>query len=171
MSWGPRSEDEGSERDHDTCADCGFAVSDYLTPKGVVVWTHDPIPVTTPSAEVPDDAISTGTHWHPQHLVRRARTIHVRTAHLHLGETEAAVREASAAGRDIGDAAAVTIASWWQSPGANGRHLAALASGAPVLAEDVINDVAHCLAHDGPDDVDAAYLDALMTWAVHYGQD
>lgn len=49
-------------------------------------------------------------------------------------------------GSDLADNLAVTIASWWQSPGTVGRHLAALASGAPVSSDDLIADVEATLA-------------------------
>lgn len=49
--------------------------------------------------------------------------------------------QATEGGDIISDAAAVTIASWWQSPGTVGRHLASLASGSPVSPDALLDDI------------------------------
>jgi hypothetical protein len=60
-------------------------------------------------------------------------TITVRLPHVTTDVAEAEISAVlSTPGPEISDCVAVTIASWWQSPGTVGRHLAALASGAPV---------------------------------------
>jgi len=63
------------------------------------------------------------------------------------------------------DGAALAIASWWQSPGAVGCDLAALATGARCWREEVLDDIAATLrAHEnmGKDDRDALIL--LIDW-------
>lgn len=44
-------------------------------------------------------------------------------------------------GSDLADNLAVTIASWWQSPGRTGWALAALASGRPIAASLLLADI------------------------------
>lgn len=56
-------------------------------------------------------------------------------------DLDAEVGEVGALGGTINDRAAATIASHWQGPGTPGKHLAALASGAPVDLDDLIDDI------------------------------
>ena len=58
------------------------------------------------------------------------------------------------------DSAAVTIASWYQSPGKDSRALAALASGAPADVEDLLREIDGALEYG--DDHDA--LRMLADW-------
>lgn len=69
---------------------------------------------------------------------------------------------------ELSDQAAVTIASWYQSPGREGRALAALASGAPVERDDLIQDVSHVIAQHYArcGEQDKRCLDMLGTWAI-----
>lgn len=66
---------------------------------------------------------------------------------------------------------AVTIASWWQSSGTIGRHLASLASGAPVTVSDVLDDIARSRASAAKGDCltanDARALDMLATFVLN----
>lgn len=74
-------------------------------------------------------------------------SIQLALRHLTSAEAEevwAAVQTAD--GSDLADNLAVTIASWWQSPGAPGYALAALASGAPIDAARLAQDVDATLA-------------------------
>ena len=70
---------------------------------------------------------------------------------------------------ELTDSSAVTIAAWWQSPGAVGRHLATLASGLPVDLEDLLNDIhlsrRELLERAGEDE---RALDCLATWAINH---
>lgn len=101
-------------------------------------------------------------------------TLRVRAEHV---SDEQAYRQVRARhGVDeIDDAVAVTIASWWQSPGTVGRHLAALASGAEVDHADLLDDIAATRQAENyygsshwprmsSDDRDA--LDMLATWTL-----
>lgn len=151
----------------DTCADCGHMIVPTPTALGGVIWTHEPIAAGTHA--VPDDAVSTGTHWHPQHAVRRAVPVVLRGVHhLHQGEVYAEVRRAAELQREISDQAAVTIAAWWQAP--SNKALTALASGAPTSADKIVREAtcerAEMHSTDGPD---GACLSALAEWALAYG--
>lgn len=92
----------------------------------------------------------------------------VQTTAQHLTSDEAYAEVAS--GEPIGDAAAATIASWWQSPGTIGRHLATLASGLPVDAVALVDDItatyreANETASLPQRDADA--LEALTQWVM-----
>lgn len=68
-------------------------------------------------------------------------------------------------GPEISDCVAVTVASWWQSPGSVGRHLAAVASGAPVEYSDLADDI-HMTRRVARDERDRRGLDCLSTWAL-----
>jgi len=70
--------------------------------------------------------------------------------------------------REIDDAVAATIASWWQSPGSVGRAFAALASGAPVDSSDVLADVSASLPETQPNTRDRLALEMLATWALNF---
>lgn len=72
----------------------------------------------------------------------------------------------------ISDAAAVTLASWWQSPGTVGRYLAQLASTGRVNVPDLLADIdatrREAESREVFDDADALGLSALEAWAVHH---
>lgn len=86
-----------------------------------------------------------------------------RILHLLTDETLDEVLNASDAGREISDAAAVTIASWWQSPRDPG--MAKLASGMPVSQAEISADIVtnYRLAMTTQDKL---ALDMLGTWAI-----
>lgn len=67
--------------------------------------------------------------------------------------------------REISDAAALTIASWWQSPRGSGLTFAALQAGLPVEVDAVHSAIADVYPSAGPQD--RKYLDFLGTWAIH----
>ena len=101
-------------------------------------------------------------------------TIRVRTTHVTSEQAYAQVRARSGID-EIDDAVAVTIASWWQSPGTIGRHLAALASGAQVDSDALQDDITatrraeHYYGSDGwprMSSGDRMALDALSTWII-----
>jgi hypothetical protein len=73
------------------------------------------------------------------------RMVEMRAEHLTSVEVAKQMHKAWNDGDMISDRVAVTIASWWQSPGTVGRHLAALASGVPVIADDLIEDIANTI--------------------------
>lgn len=89
--------------------------------------------------------------------------IKVTDPHLTTAETYAEIRDAQNEEREISDAAAATIASWWQSPGKVGRALAALASGQWVDAGDLLQDIITLSRHDAIP-ADGAELWALESW-------
>lgn len=76
---------------------------------------------------------------------------------------------------EIDDAAAVTIASWWASPGAVGKHLASLATGAVVDSAELLADIAATRQTENyyggqswprMSSDDRTALDALSTWVL-----
>lgn len=90
----------------------------------------------------------------------------VRESHLTTAELSADMAAARAHVGIISDAAAVTIASWWQSSGTVGYVLAALASGREVDTGHLIADIDATLApYDEHDEDPQAYLGALREWA------
>lgn len=80
---------------------------------------------------------------------------------------------------EVSDATARTIASWWQSPGAVGCILAALASGRPVERGDLLDDIS-ATARDAKlpgwtsttgtraSQQDADSLNLLSTWTLNH---
>lgn len=88
----------------------------------------------------------------------------------HIPSSEAMHEVNTAHGRhEVSDARALTIASWWQSPGSVGHVMAALASGLPVEVEALLDDIA--ATHNSftswrPSDLRA--LDMLATWAINH---
>lgn len=68
--------------------------------------------------------------------------------------------------REVTDSTARTIASWWQSPGRIGRTLAALASGLPVDAGELLDDI-HATRQESGYGTHTD-LDCLATWAINY---
>lgn len=91
----------------------------------------------------------------------------------HVTSNEAYRQVAARSGIDeIDDAVAVTIASWWQSPSTPGNILAALASGAAVEYDDLVDDIyATRWVHGASSGLaiprtDRQALDALSTWAI-----
>ncbi len=95
----------------------------------------------------------------------------VRVRHLNEDETRAEIARHYGTDTEVSDAAAVTIASWWQSPGGTGSVLAALSTGASWDLEDLLDDIASTRAwaraqncHTPEDD---RALDMLATWAIN----
>ena len=72
--------------------------------------------------------------------------------------------------QELSDAAAATVASWWQSPGTVGRHFAALASGLPVTTSDLLDDI-HATYGEAVTPLDRQALDMLATWALNSATD
>lgn len=64
-------------------------------------------------------------------------------------------------GATISDAAAVTIAAWWQSPGSIGHVLASFASGCEIDRADLAEDIART---EREIEQPTAELDALSAW-------
>ena len=67
---------------------------------------------------------------------------------------------------EITDAAALTIASWWQSAGYIGSAFAELASTGSVDADALSRDIAAVYGEAHP--TDRQCLDMLGTWAIHH---
>ncbi|GAB4988595.1 MULTISPECIES: hypothetical protein [Mycobacterium avium complex (MAC)] len=76
-------------------------------------------------------------------------------------------------GREIEPATAVTIASWWQSPGGIGKALAAFASGSPVSRQELLDDIAATRTEHGYHTLamlprDRHALDCLSTFVLRH---
>lgn len=96
------------------------------------------------------------------------RGIRVNTRHLMSDEAYAEV-SACHGNREVSGACAVTIASWWQSPGPVGRVLAAFASGSEVDRSELSEDVSRTILHeyDSAEPRDRLALDMLGTWVLN----
>lgn len=95
-------------------------------------------------------------------------TVHLpNVRHLTTDQVHAEVNACHGA-REVSDACAVTIASWYASPGVVGRHLAALATGAPVDRDDLVVDLSETLEeHYATSNAqDKRCLDMLGTWVL-----
>lgn len=92
-----------------------------------------------------------------------------RPRHLYSAETLDEIRAASAAGREISDAAALTVASWWQGPSFPGRAFAELSTTGSVDVDELCREVGatypETLALPA---VDRLALDMLSTWALNH---
>ena len=90
----------------------------------------------------------------------------------HLTSDEAAYEVATsyAAGEEISDRAALTVASWWQSPGTVGHVLASLASGRSVQVGALLDDIAATRREitGRSYSADHVALDMLATWAINH---
>jgi hypothetical protein len=93
----------------------------------------------------------------------------------HLSEAEALAEVAAQEGREeVSDACAVTITSWWQSPGRVGRAFAQLASTGSVRLEALAEDISATFAELRTVGLNAANsdqwraLEALATWALNH---
>jgi hypothetical protein len=76
-------------------------------------------------------------------------------------------------GTEVDSSTALTIASWWQSPGPTGRELAAFASGARVTTEALLDDIHATRVVEGyfdgrMSDDDKLALDMLSTFIINY---
>jgi hypothetical protein len=74
---------------------------------------------------------------------------------------------------EIPEATAVTIASWWQSPGNIGCVLASFASGAEVNRTALLDDIHSTRRQEGyysgtMSDEDKLALDMLATFIINY---
>lgn len=95
------------------------------------------------------------------------RIVTARPAHLMSEQAEAEVtRTYGGDGGEVSDACALTIASWWQSPGRVGRHLAELSTTGSVGVEDLLTDIHNTYAEASTQDRPA--LDLLATWALNH---
>ena len=97
------------------------------------------------------------------------RLITGRIRHLTSDEVTAEVYAAEDAGREISDAAAVTIASWWQGPReGNGLAFAELASTGRTDLKRFSDDLSASFANCGfPHTFDYLALSMLATWALN----
>lgn len=69
--------------------------------------------------------------------------------------------------RLLTDDEARTIATWWQSSGTVGRHLAQLASTCSVPLQDLLDDIDATWREAGTD-WDRRSLDQLKAWALNH---
>jgi hypothetical protein len=93
-------------------------------------------------------------------------TIQVRETHVSSETAYAAVLKARSAATRIDGATAVTIASWWQSPGRIGSVLAGFASGAEVARQDLLDDIDATRAEQGEEQIAGRDSDALHSLAA-----
>lgn len=77
------------------------------------------------------------------------------------------IEEAQLTGTEIPDSTALTIASWWGSPGPIGQELARLAQTGKATLDDLLEDIANTRNSESMDDDDSISLDMLCTWAIH----
>lgn len=100
-----------------------------------------------------------------------ARVIDCRTnGHVpaHLGSIEVYEQvEARDGVRELSDAAAVTVASWWACPGTDGAALAQLCTTGRVELSAFLRDVRIARAMATPQR-DLRALDALATWGLNH---
>lgn len=66
--------------------------------------------------------------------------------------------------REVDDSTALTIASWYSSPGSVGAVLAELASTGTCDFDDLMDDIAATRQTDGQ----SVELDLLSTWAINH---
>ena len=92
-------------------------------------------------------------------------TIQVKARHVDSDYAERQVTLREGGEHEIDDDVAVTIASWWQSPGSVGSALAALASGAPVEYEELADDI-YRTRPEASTPLDRLTLGMLSTWAL-----
>lgn len=85
--------------------------------------------------------------------------------HISSDMAMAEVREAHGV-REITDQTAVTIASWWQSPGREGCAFAQLSTTGMVEPDMLAYDIAGVHKEASPDERLA--LDMLSTWGLHH---
>jgi hypothetical protein len=96
----------------------------------------------------------------------------VRATRRHLTSDEAYQQVAERLDkREITDACAATIASWWQSPGPHGRHLASLASGQPTDRGALLDEIHLVRNLEAGSARDRVALDMLATWAINGGEE
>jgi hypothetical protein len=86
--------------------------------------------------------------------------------HLSSGEVTVQVRTRNGV-REITDAAAVTIASWWQSAGTEGRAFAALSTTGRVELAALVDGIA-AVRRYADTTIDQWCLDMLSTWALRH---
>jgi hypothetical protein len=75
--------------------------------------------------------------------------------------------------REISDASAVAIASWWQAPSGTGYVLAGFASGCVVDRDELLDDIAATRREADAEyhtDEERTALDCLSTFVLHYGK-
>lgn len=75
-------------------------------------------------------------------------------------------RQANMTGRPISDAAARTVAGWWQAPAGTGAVLSALQHGFPVDVDDLHDDIRATMQEAG-ESADRVALRMLGQWADH----
>lgn len=68
--------------------------------------------------------------------------------------------------RLIGDSVAITIAAWWQSPGAVGKAFAELASTGSADYDALLADIEQSFI-EADNDADRKALTALFVWTVN----
>lgn len=69
--------------------------------------------------------------------------------------------------REIEDSTALTIASWWQSPGNVGRVLAQLSTTGSCDVAELLDDI-HRTYREADTQSDRDALDMLATWALNH---
>lgn len=93
------------------------------------------------------------------------RAAHVTSDAAHADVAAVLAQADMSTAREIHAGTAVTIASWWQSPGRVGSDLAAFASGATVDRSDVLADIA-ATRPEVTEPADNRALDCLATFVI-----
>lgn len=94
------------------------------------------------------------------------RIVTARPSHLLQADVYMEIGEAQDQEREISDAAALTIASWWQSPDPLGLAFAELSTTGSVNYQDLSDAIAR--EYDGTHTLDRLCLDMLSTWALNH---
>jgi hypothetical protein len=90
-----------------------------------------------------------------------------RDALLSNTKAEYALFEAYIFGREIDNATARTVASWWQSPGTVGKWLGMLAMTGTAPMPYLMDDI-NATRKEATTERDKRYLDQLATWACNH---
>lgn len=104
------------------------------------------------------------------------RTVTIARGTAHLGSDAAWSEIAACEGvREISDASAVTVASWWQGPRGPASTFAALVSHCPVTVADLCDAIAfersQISGYGRVADRDRLALSMLATWALNRGRE
>lgn len=97
-------------------------------------------------------------------------TIQVRAQHVSSEYANANVAAVSVMGTgEVEPETAVTVASWYQSPGAIGHVLASFASGAAVDRTELLDDISATVRSDLGGEWPLE-LECLSTFVINYGR-
>lgn len=87
--------------------------------------------------------------------------------HQYTSTVNQCIEEAQLTDTEVPDSTALTIASWWDSPGTIGQELARLAQTGKANLDDLLEDISNTRNSEFMDDDDSVAMDMLCTWAIH----